>query len=187
MAINNDFISQIYEAALDAAIKSAFSKYEDLIQEGIIDADISEDITETVAELLADYIESIVNYHQATNPAILETDEFYKLLAESATGFGIGVASTPLYEFTLSPQVRRKIKKALKYGAIGAAGLGTLGAAAWAATHPEQVKQFASELGDKASNVIDSIRQKVSALVGSGTSTAAPNTAASTINPALHK
>ena len=185
MPVKYELINQIYEAALNAAVESAFSKYEDLIQEGIVNNDVGEDIIETVAELLGDYINSIINYQLNTNPAVFETEEFYNLLAESATGFGIGVASTLLYELTLSPHVKRKIRKLLKYGAIGAAGLGALGAAAWAATHPEQIKHFASELGHKASDVIDSIKHKVSSLIGSGSTHAATHaiSASHTVNP----
>ena len=167
---------EILEFVLNEGINFSLSNYQELLQEDIIDENISDFITETVFELTSNYAEGIIEYLVENN--LFETKEGQEYFATAVGAYVRGVTDALLAEISLSPQMKEKLKKALKWGSLGAAALGAIGAGAYAATHPEHVKdmahsaaehikQAASEVSRKFEHGLEDIKQKALHILGS--------------------
>ena len=160
-------VENVTSKALEEAYQIAAGKYGDLIQENILPEETIYQIEEVASELVTEYVSNIVASIFETinrNPEYLNetfaNENFYLYLKDIVESYAIGVMDTLFYELSLSPQLKEKMKKALKWGAIGAGILGAGAAAAAALSNPEHTKQVAGELADKARDVAHDIADK---------------------------
>ena len=154
-----NFVSQkVEEAALTY-------KEQGLIHESVFSEEEIDYVLNRIVEEVSEFIPNIANF-VAEGKVDLETAGIF------LEGVVYGTAKALIHELSLSPQVKEKLKKALKIGGV-VGGLGALATgAAYAATHPEQVKDMASQAGEKLQHGVEAIKQKIHGLIHHGTQTA---------------
>ena len=153
----------IVESELNDIVIPNISKVNELVQESLTDEELTavsryvvDRATDIIAGKTIDVLESLVQ-----EGVDISDDDVLEEVLETLDSYSMGVVETLVNEISMSPQLKEKIKKFLKYGAIGAGLAGAGAAAVAAATHPDQVKDMAQQVVDKAKDVAQTAADKV--------------------------